>query len=194
MSWINILKRQEVAQTSQTGMAPIDIQKPFKRVKDKGCYEKFVEIAKKVQASFSKSREVSHEVINSFLSGEHQANVMNFYYTEPNTKDNFYIHTAVKIPPKGEIPDEVYCKAIELLKKIKWGFEMSDEIGEYFLLAEKLGNSCLIEIGPESFAGLVHDKPKTALILVSHHFEDEERSREYSSKLEEKFDNWSGFP
>ena len=44
MNWINILKRQEVAQTSQTGMAPIDIQKPFKRVKeDKDCFEKLKE-------------------------------------------------------------------------------------------------------------------------------------------------------
>ena len=68
---------------------------------------------------------------------------------------------------------------------------MSEEIGEYYLLAEKLGNFCLIEIGP---TGPIHDKPNTALILVSHHFEDEERFREYSSKLEEKFDNWSGFP
>ena len=117
MSWINILKRQEVAQTSQTGMAPIDIQKPFKRVKDKGCYEKFVEIAKKVQASFSKSREVSHEVINAFLSRQHQANVMNFYYTEPNTKDNFYIHTAVKIPPRERFPKKFIAKQLNCLKK-----------------------------------------------------------------------------
>ena len=99
MNWIDILKRQEVAQTSQTAMSPIDIQKPFKRVKDKGCYEKFVEIAKKVQASFPKRREVKTEVIDNSTTRWHRANVMNFYYTEPNTKDNFYIHTAVKIPP-----------------------------------------------------------------------------------------------
>ena len=44
MNWFNILKEQASVQSSRSGMAPIDIQKPFKRVKeDKDCFEKLKE-------------------------------------------------------------------------------------------------------------------------------------------------------
>ena len=190
MSWINILKRQEFAQTSQTGMAPIDIQKPFKRVKDKGCYEKFVEIAKKVQASFPKSKEVKTEDITNSAIRWHQANVMNFYYTEPNPEDNFYIHTGVKIPPKGDIPDEVYCRAIEMFKSMAGKKHAEEEIGEYVIDIFKDGSLQFIEINPK---GALYVGPISAVILVAHYFQDEERFYESVDKLNEKFDNWSGF-
>ena len=189
MSWINILKRQEVAQTSQTGMAPIDILKPFKRVKDKGCYEKFVEMAKRVQASFPKSKEVETDVIVNRASRWHQANVMNFYYTEPNPEDNFYIHTAVKIPPKGDVPDEVYCRAIELYKSRARIPIIEEDIGEYEIQMYKGGDLHKIEIAPK---GAKYQVPDTALILVAYYFQDDERFYEKSDKLNEKFDNWSG--
>lgn len=41
MNWFNVLKEQTSVQSSRSGMAPIDIQKPFKRVKEEDdCYEK----------------------------------------------------------------------------------------------------------------------------------------------------------
>ena len=44
MNWFDILKEQASVQSSRSGMAPIDIQKPFKRVKeDKDCFEKLKE-------------------------------------------------------------------------------------------------------------------------------------------------------
>ena len=41
MDWFNILKNSELVQGQRQGMKPIDIQKPFKRVKeDDSCFEK----------------------------------------------------------------------------------------------------------------------------------------------------------
>lgn len=40
MNWFDILKEQTSVQSSRSGMAPIDIQKPFKRVKEEDdCFE-----------------------------------------------------------------------------------------------------------------------------------------------------------
>ncbi len=191
MNWFEILKEAKTVQSQRQGMAPIDIQKPFKRVKDKGCYEKFVEIAKKVQASFPKSRETKPEVIVNSGSRWHGANVMNFYYTEPNTEDNFFIHTAVKIPPKGDVPDEIYCKAIEMFKNLRPpSGDIVEEVGNYLITCFKKGTIYQIEIQPK---GASYDTEDTALILVAHYFEDEERFYENTYKLHKEFDNWSGF-
>tara|TARA_R100000805_G_C3597005_1_gene98021 strand:+ start:379 stop:825 length:447 start_codon:yes stop_codon:yes gene_type:complete len=41
MDWFNILKNPELVQRQRQGMKPIDIQKPFKRVKEEdNCFEK----------------------------------------------------------------------------------------------------------------------------------------------------------
>lgn len=44
MNWFDILKDQKLQGKTQTGMAPIDIQKPFKRVKEEeDCTQKIID-------------------------------------------------------------------------------------------------------------------------------------------------------
>ena len=44
MDWFNILKNPELVQGQRQGIKPIDIQKPFKRVKEEdNCFQKLYE-------------------------------------------------------------------------------------------------------------------------------------------------------
>lgn len=108
MDWFNILKNPELVQGQRQGMKPIDIQKPFKRVKEdeSNCYDEFVRIYEKTKNSFSNAEET--QVIN------HPRDNGNGYYY-----DKTFLELWGKIPQRGEIPDEVFCEAIKMYKSIE---------------------------------------------------------------------------
>tara|TARA_R100001510_G_scaffold46525_1_gene43497 strand:+ start:1478 stop:1987 length:510 start_codon:yes stop_codon:yes gene_type:complete len=105
MTWFDILKDSELVQSQRQGMKPIDIQKPFKRVKEdkSDCYDEFVRIYEKTKNSFPNARKTK---------------------VDNNTKEYFYfdktmISLSGEIPQRGEIPDEVFCETIKLYKSIE---------------------------------------------------------------------------
>ena len=86
MNWFNILKEQASVQSSRSGMAPIDIQKPFKRVREEDdCFEK-------LKAFFDSLLESPKSESNGML------------IWETPSYDDFAIIVESH-------PDEYYCKA-----------------------------------------------------------------------------------
>lgn len=179
MNWINILKRQEVAQTSQTGMAPIDIQKPFKRVKqDKKCYDEFVEIAERVKSSFPNSKKGRQNA--KAAEGEYST----FYY------DDFYIDVLINIADEGVFPDEIYCKIISEFKRVSnysYDYHYSNVFKKYKLYFERSGPRFTISIENDG----EHDDSDPASIIAVLCTDEFTEYRHH--RLRKEFDNWSGF-
>jgi len=63
LTWFNVLKEQTSVQSSRSGMAPIDIQKPFKRVKEEeDCRQKIIdEFTRICQKVYGKSPKIIHD-------------------------------------------------------------------------------------------------------------------------------------
>lgn len=107
MNWINILKRQEVAQTSQTGMAPIDIQKPFKRVKeDKDCFEKLKEYLIDLSKMWKHTTTILDENPDRLAIG----------FDVPGPKGGDMINGWLWLQKRNFLEDTQYC---DLLKDLK---------------------------------------------------------------------------
>ena len=62
MNWFNILKNAKTVQSQRQGMSPIDIQKPFKRVKEEeDCRQKIIdEFTRICQKLYGKSPKIIH--------------------------------------------------------------------------------------------------------------------------------------
>ena len=123
MNWFDVLKEQTSVQSQRQGMKPIDIQKPFKRVKEdeSDCYDEFVRIYEKTKNSFPNAKKTE---------------------IENNTNEYSYGKTVIslagEVPQRGEIPDEVFCEAIKLYKSIDDSFSpRSDIIKNYYIEAAK---------------------------------------------------------
>ena len=115
MDWFNILKNPELVQGQRQGMKPIDIQKPFKRVKENDCFNKLI--------AFVESR-FEFETRDPRKNGGFLA-----HYNK-----NYFGDTDDKKPPEylligfnPEIPDDVYCTVLKVLEffishslKIDW--------------------------------------------------------------------------
>tara|TARA_S200002703_G_scaffold158006_1_gene167270 strand:+ start:810 stop:1340 length:531 start_codon:yes stop_codon:yes gene_type:complete len=126
MNWFDILKEQASVQSSRAGMAPIDIQKPFKRVKEdeSDCYDKFVKIYEKTKNSFPNAKYVKHDQV-----GDEQQFI--YHYNE------FRMYFTSIIPKKGKIPDKVFCDAIKTYKEITASRFKKDSIENYAVYITK---------------------------------------------------------
>ena len=104
MDWFNILKNPELVQSQRQGMKPIDIQKPFKRVKEdkSDCYDEFVRIYEKTKNSFPNARKTGV-----------QDNRNLYWYGKT------LLSLRGNIPKRGKIPDEIFCEVIKLYKGIE---------------------------------------------------------------------------
>lgn len=63
MNWFEILKEAKTVQSQRQGMAPIDIQKPFKRVKEEeDCRQKIIDEFQRIcQKVYGKSPKIIHD-------------------------------------------------------------------------------------------------------------------------------------
>jgi len=115
MTWFDILKNSELVQSQRQGMKPIDIQKPFKRVKEEDdCFNKLI--------AFVESR-FEFETRDPRKNGGFLAQYHKNYFVEPNENPLEYLFIGFN----PEIPDEMYCLVLEALKvsishslKIDW--------------------------------------------------------------------------
>ena len=107
MTWFEILKDQKLQGKTQTGMAPIDIQKPFKRVKeDKDCFEKL----KEYLIDLSKMWKHSTTILN------HNPNRLAIGFSVPGPKGRKRINGWILLQKRNFLEDRDYCNLLEDLK------------------------------------------------------------------------------
>jgi len=143
MNWFDVLKNPQLVQRQRRVMKPIDIQKPFKRVKedDKNCYDEFVRIYEKTKNLFPNAKKTE---------------------VENDTYEYAYGKTVISLaggfPPKGEIPDEVFCEAIKLYKNIPLiSGAHSDIIKNHYIEAAKNNDLHYIAIWKGDYSkGIAH--------------------------------------
>lgn len=178
MDWFNILKNPDLVQGQRQGMKPIDIQKPFKRVKedDKDCYDEFVRIYEKTKNSFPNAEKTEKGIR---VPGRKVLSDI-FYY------DEFEIRFASKIPQKGKIPDEVFCEVIKLYKSIE--DESSGMVFEnHYIEAYKDDRVHYIAIWEGDYAAGLAD----AYIILEEFSKTEVIGFGYGS-LKQNIDGWKG--
>jgi|TARA_R100000406_G_scaffold45883_1_gene30822 hypothetical protein len=117
MDWFNILKNPELVQGQRQGMKPIDIQKPFKRVKENDCFNKLIAF---VESRFEFEFKHSYDSPMGKLD-EYQYHKN--YFTSPNENMPEYLFLRFY----ANIPDDVYCTVLKVLEffishslKIDW--------------------------------------------------------------------------
>lgn len=186
MNWFDVLKNSELVQSQRQGMKPIDIQKPFKRVKDKSdCYDEFAAMTKRVMASFPNASELHKYKGNR---GEHRE----YSYGD------FYIRVDYQLEEKGKIPDKIYCAAIEFFKslpKLTEGGYTSEKkvIGDYLIAAQKRGTFYVLLLeGTKSAVrdGRVDRKVGSLMQVNLVAINRKPDNEPYT--LHEEFDNWRG--
>jgi len=104
MNWFDILKEQTSVQSSRSGMAPIDIQKPFKRVKEEDCYKKLLEYI----SSHAKSDGFIEERENHYSIGKNETGPFSGYLYKPDY---------MKAENYADLDDKYYCSILQTFKK-----------------------------------------------------------------------------
>ena len=172
MNWFNILKNAGLAQRQRQGFRLDDKDEDYVLEDDDDCYEQFVKIAEKVKASFPNGEKKGGSLIERWIDYDY---------------DNFRIETAINILPKGALPDEAYCKAIEIFKRLTTNDGEEGQETEPYYYAQRFDGLYRIMVSEYPEAGF--DKEKSSFIevrIVS-------RIGEEVPTLEDNFDEWSGF-
>ena len=123
MTWFNILKNPELFQGQRQGMKPIDIQKPFKRVKENDCFNKLIAF---VESRFEFEAKDSYLTYDKPMGELDEYQYHKNYFTSPNKDMPEYLFLRFYYG-KTSIPDDVYCTVLKVLKffishslKIDW--------------------------------------------------------------------------
>jgi len=171
LNWFGIVKNSKLVQSQRQGFRLDDKDEDYILEDDDDCYEQFVKIAEKVKASFP--------------NGEKRAGWVPHYVDYDY--DNFRIETTINILPKGALPDEAYCKAIEMFKRLITNDGEEGQETEPYYYAQRFDALYRIMVSENPEAG--YNKEKSSFIAVRI----VSRIGEEVPTLEDNFDEWSGF-
>lgn len=172
MNWFNILKDAKTMQGQRQGFRLDDKDEDYVLEDDDDCYEQFVKIAEKVKASFPNGNKTPGSSFMEFIDYDY---------------NNFRIETGINILPKGALPDEAYCKVIEIFKRLTINDgEEGQEIEPYYY-AQRFDRHYRIMVS--KYPEVSYDPEKSSFIEVAI----VSRIGEEVPTLEDNFDEWSGF-
>ena len=106
MNWFSILKT--LAQSQRQGFRLDDKDEDYVLEDESDCYDEFVRIYENIKNFFPNAIREPDKLV---LEG---AEAFSYAY------DKFVVYSHALIPKKGEIPDELFCKAIETYKNAKY--------------------------------------------------------------------------
>ena len=173
MNWFNILKDAKTMQGQRQGFRLDDKDEDYVlEDDDNDCYEQFVKIAEKVKASFPNGEKRGGKLIEPFIDYDY---------------DNFRIETAINILPKGALPDEAYCKAIELFKRLTTNDGEDVQETEPYYYAQRFDTLYAIMVSKNPEARFSKEKSSFIEVRIVS------RIGEEVPTLEDNFDEWSGF-
>lgn len=115
MNWFEILKEAKTVQSQRQGMAPIDIQKPFKRVKEEeNCRQKIIDEFQII------CQKLHGEPAKKIYSGRNE-----IYELAPINKDGVVVNTQARLKinyPKTDSEKKAFCLFYDKLSKGKSSF------------------------------------------------------------------------